>query len=113
MDFSDPYLSDVQEVVVAHHSLSGIESTEDLAGRRIFVTAGSSYFEHLNGLNRDFIAAGLPAIQIVEAAPELVIEDLLEMVHAGVLTLTVSDGHIAEAWAQVLPHIRVRSDLVT
>jgi membrane-bound lytic murein transglycosylase MltF len=40
-----------------------------------------------------------------------VTEDLLEMVNAGALKMTVADHHIAEAWAEVLPDIRIRDDL--
>ena len=109
--FSDPYLADVREVVVANRSLRGLRAAEDLAGRQIHVVAGSSYVEHLNDLSREFVASGLPAIEVVEMGSDLVTEDLLEMVHAGVLELTVVDHHIAEAWAEVLTQIQVRDDL--
>jgi len=109
--FSDPYLADVSEVVVANRSTTGLRTMEDLAGRQIHVVAGSSYVEHLYELSRDFVASGLPAIEVVEMGSDLVTEDLLEMVHAGVLELTVVDHHIAEAWAEVLTEIQVRNDL--
>lgn len=112
VDFSEPYLSDVHEILVTNRSLAGLKSTEDLAGRRVFVRAGSSYAEHLAILSEGLVAKRLPAIEIVDAIPELVTEDLLEMVHAGVLPLTVADAHIAELWAGVLPQILVRNDLV-
>lgn len=109
--FSDPYLADVREVVVVNRSLTGLGTTEDLSGRAVHVVAGSSYIEHLNDLSRDFVASGLPAIEVVEMDSDLVTEDLLEMVHAGILDLTVVDQHIAEAWAEVLTQIQVRNDL--
>jgi membrane-bound lytic murein transglycosylase MltF len=41
----------------------------------------------------------------------LATEDILQLVNAGVLDVTVADQHIAEAWAQVLPDIEVHSRL--
>jgi membrane-bound lytic murein transglycosylase MltF len=37
--------------------------------------------------------------------------DLMEMVNAGILELTVADDHIAEIWSGVLPDIVLRRDL--
>ena len=39
-------------------------------------------------------------------------EDVLEMVNAGLISFTVVDSWKAHLWAQVLPKIKVRKDLV-
>lgn len=109
--FSDPYLIDVREVIVANRSLMNLRTLHDLAGRQVHVVAGSSYVEHLSRLSRTLEADGLAAVDIVEVESDLVAEDLLEMVNAGVFDLTVVDHHIAEAWAEVLTEIEVRSDI--
>lgn len=110
VSFSDPYIPNSSEVVV-HHRNEGLERLEDLAGRRLLVRGGSTYVGHLEELNRRHAAAGLDPIGVVEADPRLVTEDLLEMVNAGAVRVTVADRHIAEAWAEVLPDIRIRTDL--
>jgi membrane-bound lytic murein transglycosylase MltF len=111
VDFSQPYFEDVAELVVAHVGAEPLERVEDLAGRRVVVLRGSSYVDSLARLNETFAANGLDAVEVVEAAPELGTEDLLEMVHAGIIDYTVADQHIAELWAGVLPGLHVDADL--
>jgi membrane-bound lytic murein transglycosylase MltF len=84
---------------------------QSLSGRRVVVRAGSSYATHLRDLSERLVATGSAPIEVQEADRRLVTEDLLEMVSAGALELTVADSHIAEAWAEVLPQITVRQDL--
>ena len=49
---------------------------------------------------------------MIRAADEhLETEDLLEMVNAGILGITVADSYIAEFWAQVFENITVHNDL--
>ena len=109
--FADPYLPDVREVVVVHRKVRDIQSLTDLAGRKILVRSGSSYVAHLGALSQRIVDDGHPPIEVVEADPRLVTEDLLEMVNAGVVGLTVADHHLAEAWSEVLPDIVIRDDL--
>jgi len=110
--FTRPYISPVSEVVVEHGGGGAIGSVDDLAGQRVVVRKGSSYVAHLEELSARLESSGSEAIEIVEADPRLVTEDLLEMVSAGVLPLTVADQHIAEAWAEVLPDMEVHGDVV-
>lgn len=107
VDFSRPYFEDVAELVVAHKGAPALERIEDLAGRRVVVLSGSSYVESLEALDRRFAAEGLAPVEIVEAAPELNTEDLIEMTHAGIIDYTIADQHIAELWQGVLDGIRV------
>lgn len=109
--FSEPYLPNVDEVVVAHRDARPLAKLDDLAGRQVYVRAGASYGEHLKALSQEFERAGRPPVELLEADPDLATEDVLEMVHAGVVELTVADRHLAEVWAEVLPGIVVRGDL--
>jgi membrane-bound lytic murein transglycosylase MltF len=109
--FTRPYLRNVREIVVAHRALSGIDTLADLAGREIVVRGGSTYASHLRALSDRLVAEGASAIRVVEADRRLVTEDLLELVSSGAIDLTVSDEHIADAWAQVLPNLVLRRDL--
>jgi len=101
----------IDELVVTHRSVKDIHRVEDLAGRKVHVLRNSSYAEHLRALNKQFSAKGLPAINIREADSELLSEDILEMVNAGILPITVIDDYKARLWAQVLPDIRVLEDV--
>ena len=109
--FSDPYRTNVDEIVVAAKGVRNLKTLDDLAGRDVRVVRGSSYVDHLRELNRDLQRRGRAAINVVEADSSLEAEDLLEMVHAGVLDCTVVDRPIADAWAQILRGLDPRPDL--
>ena len=111
VNFTSPYLSDVDEVVVLNRKVKGVKRLEDLAGRMVYVRKGSSYVQHLRDLNRKLTAGGKKAIRIKESDSHLATEDILEMVNAGVVKISVADRHIAAAWAEVLPNIAVRKKL--
>ncbi len=108
--FTQPYLSNVREVVVTGRGADELETLEDLAGREIVVRAGSSYATHLLALNEEMETVG-KGFEIIEADPRLATEDLLEMVSAGAIGTSVADEHVADAWAEVLPNLTVRDDL--
>ncbi len=111
-DFTPPYIPKVSEVVVAHKGVEGVGALEDLAGREFYVRPGSSYVTHLEELNRQLGEQGQKKVKIRPADRNLATEDILELVNAGVVQLTVADRHIAELWAGVLPDLVVRDDLV-
>ena len=101
----------VDELLVTHKDVTGITAPDDLAGRRVPVLAGSSYAEHLRALSERLVAQGKPAVEVEEADRHLATEDLLEMVNAGVLDMTVADDYRARLWAKVLPDIVVHEDV--
>lgn len=101
----------VAELVVANKDVPLPDSLEGLAGKRLRVLPGSSYYEHLKKLNRQFVEKGLPPMDIQAADPRLNTEDILEMVNAGVIGMTVVDDYKAKLWAQALPNIRVSDKL--
>lgn len=102
----------VDELVVTHQGVTGLTSLEDLSGRTVEVLAGSSYVTHLRDLNQRLEAAGKEPVEVREADPRLATEDLLELVNAGVIDITVADDYRANLWLGVLPDIVVRDDLV-
>lgn len=101
----------VDELVVVHKDVSGIATPDDLAGREVTVLRGSSYAEHLRALNRVLQDKGRPPVRVHEADSHLLSEDLLEMVNAGIVPVTVVDDYKARLWAQVLPDIRVLDEV--
>lgn len=110
--FSSPWTSDVREVVVTGPESPELRSIDDLAGQEVYVRRSSSYFETLERLNVRLAAQGLPPVEIRPADENLESEDIMEMVGAGLLPLTVVDGYRARLWRDVLPGVRVRDDLV-
>lgn len=110
--FTNSYMSDVREVVVLNRNVHDINALGDLSGRMVYVRRASSYLTHLKALSKQLIKQKRPPIKIVESDRYLVTEDILELVNAGVVSITVADQHIAGAWSEVLPDIVVREDLV-
>lgn len=111
VDFSTPYLDEVHELLVTGPSVADISSIDDLAGREVVVPRASSYFESLTELNTQFRRRALPEIKITESDPRLEVEDILEMLNAGLLPMTVADSHRLTLWSQVFDGIAVHEDI--
>ncbi|MEO3428279.1 transporter substrate-binding domain-containing protein [Pelagibius sp. CAU 1746] len=107
VDFSDPFFSDVSEVVVTAGSAAPIAREEDLAGLEIHVRESSSYYESLLALNERLAAAGKAPVRIRKANELLTVEDLLEMVQAEMIPATLVDRHQADFWAGVLDNLQI------
>jgi ABC-type amino acid transport substrate-binding protein len=97
----------IAELVVTHKSVDNITAVEDLAGQELYVLRGSSYAEHLRALNKTFKKNKLKPIKITEADSTQTSEDILELVNAGVVKMTVVDDYKAQIWARVLPNIKL------
>jgi membrane-bound lytic murein transglycosylase MltF len=111
LDFSEPYLEDVREVVVTGPASPKLATIEDLAGKEVWARRSSSYWTSLKTLGRRFAAEKRPALQLVEADEHLEDEDLLDMLNAGLIPLMVVDDHKARLWAKMLRKIKVREDI--
>jgi len=111
VDFSDPIRSDVAEIVVTGPGAPPINTKEDLAGQEVFVRDQGTYFQHLVELNRRFKAQGQPEIKIRAAPHSLEDDDILEMVNAGLVKITVVDNVLADFWKQVFTNLTVHSDI--
>jgi membrane-bound lytic murein transglycosylase MltF len=112
VDFTQPYITGVEEQLVTHKSVSAPENLQQLSRKRIFVRKSSSYYESLLLLNRRLDNAGLRPAAIVAADENLETEDILELVNTGAIERTVADSHIVEIWKQVLHDIRVHENIV-
>ncbi len=109
--FTDPYLTDVDELVVSNTRVQGLRTLEDLSGRRVYVRRSSSYFESLAALNRRFAEKGIAPVKIMEVDESLETEDILEMVASGALPITIADSNLAGIWARVFDGLRVHTRL--
>jgi membrane-bound lytic murein transglycosylase MltF len=109
--FSVPTRTNVSEVVVTGPGAPPIATVDDLAGQEVFVRKTSVYYETLTALNAQLQARGKPAIVIDEAPDVLEDDDVLEMVNAGLVPITVVDDYLAGFWSKVFTNIKVRSDI--
>jgi membrane-bound lytic murein transglycosylase MltF len=111
-NFSRPLLTGINEVVVSGPAAPDIETMDDLAGQEIVVRESSSYYEHLRRLSAGMQERDLEAPKVTFADELLEAEDLLEILSAGIIGITVMDDYKARFWAAVFPEITVRDDLV-
>ncbi|MBS0189744.1 MAG: transporter substrate-binding domain-containing protein [Phycisphaerales bacterium] len=109
--FSDPYITDVSEVVVSGPSSPEIDSLDGLSGRELLLVEGSSYAVHARQLSDELVRRGRKPIRIHTPERPLENDDILELVAAGSVSFTACDRHVAELWAKVLPNLNVHSDL--
>ncbi len=112
VSFTRPYIPKVDEIVVSGPGAPSLGGLDDLAGKEVWVRAGSSYADHLRDLSTRLSAKGRPQIRISEAPENLATEDILEMVNAGVFKFGVADKHVAVPWASTLTKLRVHEELV-
>jgi membrane-bound lytic murein transglycosylase MltF len=113
VDFSVPFASGVDEVVVfAPGSGGDVKTLDDLSGGSVYVRKSSSYYEHLSVLNADLKSRGLAPIDVVEANELLRTEDILEMVNGQLVDATVVDSYKASYWSAIFTDMVVRDDLV-
>lgn len=112
VEFTRPLLKNVNEVIVTGNLSDEINSLTDLSGREIHVRQSSSYYEHLIKFTENMQAKNLKPPKIVAVDEMLESEDILDMINAGMIDITVLDDYKANFWANVFPEIEVRNDLV-
>ncbi len=112
IDFTNPVSRKLSEILVTGPSAPTIETIDDLAGKKIYVRASSSYRSSLDQLNQRFRREAKDEIILQDASELLEDEDLLEMVNAGLLEWVVVDDYKALIWADIFENLTVREDIV-
>jgi len=112
VDFSRPFTSKVRELLVTGPSAPKITSQTDLAGKEVVVARASSYYESISEVNEKFAKDGLEPIKVTISDPRLEAEDILEMMSAGLLPMTVVDEHRVNVWAKIFENLVVHEDIV-
>ena len=111
VDFSASIYPHVSQLVVSGPASPVVKRVDDLAGQTVFVRKSSAYYESLVALNQRFASEKKPAVVIKEAPQEMEDEDLIEMVNAGLLPLTITDQHVADFWKQMFTAVTVHDDV--
>ena len=105
VDFSNPTGRNVSEIVVTGPGVEPISTAQDLSDKEVYVRKSSSFFESLEQLNAELTKVGKAPVKVRFAPENLETEDILEMVNAGLVKITVVDNHMAEFWAKVFPKL--------
>ena len=107
VDFVEPWIAGVDEIVVTRPGGPVITSVDDLSGKEVFVRESSSYYQSLVTLNDRLKSEGKPPAVLTPAPEELEDEDLMEMANAGLVDILVVDNHKAWFWQRVWPALKL------
>lgn len=109
--YATPIFEDIQEVVVTRKGGPVISRIEDLAGHDVHAMSGSSQLERLEALNESFKKQGLEPMKVVRAEPYVADENLLEMIHGGMITAAVVPDAFAKLWAKIFKNLIVHENI--
>ncbi len=112
VQFTEPYLTGVEEIIVSHAGAPAVDGWEDLAGQDVHVASGTVFQYDLAYMNEQLVAAGLEPMRIVSDGRGLKTEDMLELVHSGAFQYTIADRFVAEIWSSILDGLRLETDLI-
>ena len=112
VDFVTPSIGPVREIVVTGPKSPQIATLEDLSGKTVHVRKVTSYYDSVVALNERLAKAGKKPVKIALLPDALEDEDKLEMLNAGLFEFVIVDDWKAKIWAQILPKIKVREDLL-
>jgi membrane-bound lytic murein transglycosylase MltF len=112
VDFSIPLRRNVREIVVTGPGALPVQTATNLSGREVFVRRSSSYYESLRALNAQLHREGRVPVTILEAPENLEDDDLLEMVNAGLVGITVVDDFLARFWRQIFTDMTLHETAV-
>jgi membrane-bound lytic murein transglycosylase MltF len=110
VDFADRWYKNASEIVVTASGVAPVSSVQDLSGKEVYIRKSASYYESIEKLNANLTKAGRAPVKVKLAPEELESEDILEMVNAGLVKMTIMDRHIAEFWKQIFTKIVLYPD---
>ena len=93
--FTMPFIRDSEELLVTGPGTPEIESLADLAGQTLYAQRRGSYYASLQKLNQSLQQQELPPIRVEPIDELLEPDEILELVQAGQIPLTVTDRHLA------------------
>jgi len=110
--FTVPIQTDVKQIIVSGPNFGTVSSLDDLGGKEVYVNPLSVNYQNLQQVNAQLQKAGKPPIVIKVADKNLLDDDLLQMVNAGLLPATATSDLRAKLWSQILPNLTPHPDVV-
>jgi membrane-bound lytic murein transglycosylase MltF len=102
----------VTQIIVTGPNFGAVSTLADLGGKEVYVNPLTSYYGNLQRVNETLKKEGKTPIVIKAADQNLMDDDLVQMVNAGLIPATVTTKQKAALWAQILDQIQPHSDLV-
>ncbi len=110
--FTIPIQSGIKDLVVTSSEMGNVTSFDDLVGKDIYANPLTERYAELQALNTQRVKDGKKPLAIKAADRNLLEDDLVEMVNAGLIPATVTSQPRAELWAQVLPKVKPQPALM-
>jgi membrane-bound lytic murein transglycosylase MltF len=105
VDFTNPTRTGISVIPVTGPGVAPLVGTTDLAGREIYLRPSVAPKRVVAQFNAELAAAGKPPVRVRPAPEVLSDEDILEMVAAGLVPMTLVEDHIAAFWKQIFPEL--------
>jgi membrane-bound lytic murein transglycosylase MltF len=110
--FTTPTFGGVTIVVVTKAGVAPMSTADDLSGKDIAASPAKSSYADLVALNERLTAAGRPPVNIFDVPPALEVEDMMEMVAAGLLPAIPAERWAANAWATLIPGLMIHDNAI-
>jgi membrane-bound lytic murein transglycosylase MltF len=111
VDFTQPFMRNAVEIVITGPGAEPIATVEDLSGKEVYIRRSSSYYQSIETLNAELARARTAPVKVVPAPENLEAEDILEMVHAGLVKMTIVEDYLATFWQQIFPKLTPHPDV--
>ena len=105
VDFTQPFMRNAVEIAITGPGAAPIATVEDLSGKEVYVRKSSSYYQSIETLNAELARARKAPVKVVPAPENLEAEDILEMVHSGLVKMTIVEDYLATFWQQIFPKL--------
>jgi membrane-bound lytic murein transglycosylase MltF len=112
VDFSDPLYDKAKGIIVSGPAAPPLSQLEDLAGKEVYYYKNTVPYKRLSQLSDKFTKEGKAPIKLTAADENLLDDDLMEMVNAGLVPMTVAEDKLAQFWAKLLPGLKLHQDIV-
>jgi membrane-bound lytic murein transglycosylase MltF len=110
--FTTPTFSGVTTIIVTRAGMAPMASADDLAGKDIAAQQAKSSYADLVTLNERLAETGRSPINILDVPPALEVEDMMEMVAAGLLPAIPAERWVADTWAALIPGLMIHDKAV-
>ncbi|MFZ0795033.1 MAG: transporter substrate-binding domain-containing protein [Candidatus Korobacteraceae bacterium] len=110
--FSTPIQKDVTQIIVTNKDFGTVSSLADLGGKEVYANPLTTYYENLQKVNQTLQKEGKTQIVIKAADKNLMDDDLVQMVNAGLIPATATTKLRATLWSQVLDHLQPQPSLI-
>jgi membrane-bound lytic murein transglycosylase MltF len=112
VDFSDAFYDKAKGIIVSGPGVPPLSRLEDLSGREVYYFKNTIPYEKLTALSETFKKEGRAPIALIPADETLQSDDLIEMVNAGLVPMTVAEDRIAQFWSKVFPKLELNENAV-